>query len=118
MLISGGKVKRLIILTILLVIIWGLASTNPGIDKYVQWGMVQLNQHLQKETTGPSDPWGQLKQTIIKWGVNKYGPEYIRANTRVDNYLVATLYTTEFNGEKIKVLGILNHFLPLSRQKL
>jgi len=111
--------KRLLKWGILLVLVFSLANSNPGMDKYVEWCMVQLNQQFQAEPPGGQiDPLNKIGSAIMKWGLNQFGPDYIRGNTKVSNYVIATLYTTAINEQAFTVLGIMNNFVLVKRSKI
>lgn len=77
-------------------------STNPTRAEYTNW---------VKEEYLPSITMNSMRLTEVF--AHFVGPSLIKEYTSSKNYVLFTIYDTKFNEENLKVLGILNHFIPL-----
>lgn len=87
--------KKIIIALLILVL---LAVTNPSKEAYTSW----LKEKVQSGTENP----------LAKGVVSLFGGPVIDHSTTTDNYVLFTVYTLTFGGKTIKVLGILQNFIP------
>jgi DNA-binding MltR family transcriptional regulator len=88
-------VKTIVLLFLTGVLILVLAVTNPDKADYVKWSEEQLT-----EDAGP----------LTNIGVSLLGEKYIKNNTNYRNFLLFSIYETEYNNQTIHVIGIFESF--------
>jgi len=104
----------------------GLAVTSPSDQEFVSYAFVTLRRELcprlpellkeaQQDQALPEFLTPYLSQsctellTAIRGGVE----DFLRRHTRVQNYVVFRIYTTELFGKQYRTLGIARQFITL-----
>lgn len=77
-------------------------STNPTRAEYTNWVKEEYLPSVTMNSMGLTEVFARF-----------VGPSLIKEYTSSKNYVLFTIYDTKFNDENLKVLGILNHFIPL-----
>lgn len=95
--------KFIIITTLLVLCAFICISTNPTNVQYTNW----VKEEYLTSTT--SDSIG-----LAEVFVHLAGSSLIKESTSSKNYVLFTIYDTKFYNTHFKVVGILNHFIPLS----
>lgn len=90
--------KKLIFLALIIIV---LVLTNPAKDEYNSW--------LYEEIMSNSS-------NMIEKGINSliFNEKVINSVTTSDDYIIFSIYRTEFNNDYIKFIGIFNNFIPIS----
>ena len=95
--------KRFASIIILVVVFFVLSSTNPGRAAYIDW----INHKTMDESSN------LLQKGILSVA----GKSIFDAGTKKSDYYIFTIYETDFTDVglgKVKSIGILNKFFPLS----
>jgi hypothetical protein len=97
------KVRPLnVLILVIIFILFGAAITNPKKEAYVNW--------IKEEAIETSS------NSIEKGVVALLGTPIIQSSTKTHNYIFCTVYETTLGSDKIKVLGIYNNFIPISKK--
>jgi hypothetical protein len=98
-----------------------LAATNPTQPTYTEFATQTVSRLLVQDLCRANERTPKLFDTMIKDGCQAFmhqGKTEIRAfiahNTERQNFLLFSLYTTEFPIRPLRVLGIFNHFFLIS----
>jgi Domain of unknown function (DUF4359) len=98
-----------------------LVSTNPKQANYTEFATQTVARLLIQDLCRANDRTPKLFDTMIKDGCQAFmqqGKAEIRAfithNTERQDFLLFSLYTTEFPIRPLRVLGIFNHFFLIS----
>jgi hypothetical protein len=113
-------------LGVVAVVALGLVVTNPSEQEFVRYAFVTLRQELcprlpdiLKETSGGPvipelfNPYLQQSCSDILTAMRGTTEEFLRRNTRVQNYFLFRIYTTELFGHKYRTLGIARQFITM-----
>ncbi len=97
------------------------AATNPKQANYTEFATQTVSRLLIRDLCRANDRTPRLFDTMIKDGCQVFmqqGKAEIRAfiahNTERQDFLLFSLYTTEFPIRPLRVLGIFNHFFLIS----
>lgn len=78
------------------------AVTNPSKEKFVIWAKEQLK--------------SQSNNGLVNMGIEVFGDGVINSVTNTQNYVFFSVYDSKIsNSNEVKVLGIFNNFIPLSK---
>jgi Domain of unknown function (DUF4359) len=98
-----------------------LAANNPRQEYYTDFATQTVSKFLIRDLCQANDQAPKLFDTMIKDGCQAFmqqGETEIRAfiahNTERQNFILFSLYTTEFPIRPLRVLGIFNHFFLIS----
>lgn len=98
-----------------------LAANNPQQDHYTEFATQTVSKFLISDLCRANDRTPKLFDTMIKDGCQVFmqqGKTEIRAfiahNTERQNFILFSLYTTEFPIRPLRVLGIFNQFFLIS----
>lgn len=98
-----------------------LVATNPKQTHYTEFATQTVSRLLVQDLCRANDRTPKLFDTMIKDGCQAFmqqGKTEIRAfiahNTERQDFLLFSLYTTEFPIRPLRVLGIFNHFFLIS----
>jgi hypothetical protein len=98
-----------------------LAANNPKQEYYTDFATQTVSKFLIRDLCRANDHTPKLFDTMIKDGCQAFmqqGKTEIRAfiahNTERQNFILFSLYTTEFPIRPLRVLGIFNHFFLIS----
>jgi hypothetical protein len=98
-----------------------LAANNPRQDDYTDFATQTVSQFLIRDLCRANDRTPKPLDTMIKDGCQVFmqqGTTEIRAfvanNTERQNFILFSLYTTEFPIRPLRVLGIFNRFFLIS----
>lgn len=98
-----------------------LVTTNPKQANYTEFATQTVSRLLIQDLCRANDRTPKLFNTMIKDGCQAFmqqGKTEIRAfiahNTERQDFLLFSLYTTEFPIRPLRVLGIFNHFFLIS----
>jgi len=113
-------------LGVVAVVALGLVVTNPSEQEFVRYAFVTLRQELcprlpdmLRETSGGPvipelfNPYLQQSCSDILTAMRGTTEEFLRRNTRVQNYFLFRIYTTELFGHKYRTLGIARQFITM-----
>lgn len=103
----------------------GLAFTNPSEAEFIGFAFVTLRQELCprlpdiiKSTQGQEIP--QFLTTYLNQSCSDIltairGPaeDFLRRNTRVQNYVLFSIYTTDLFGSKYRTIGIARQLITI-----
>lgn len=93
------KIFFVIIIGFILVI---AAVTNPSKENFVIWAKGQLK--------------SQSNNGLVNMGIEVFGDGVINSVTNTQNYVFFSVYDSKIsNSNEVKVLGIFNNFIPLSK---
>jgi hypothetical protein len=94
-----------------------LAVNNPRREEYTEFATQTVSKFLIRDLCRANDHTPKLFDTMIKDGCQAFmqqGKTEIRAfvahNTEHQNFILFSLYTTEFPIRPLRVLGIFNQF--------
>jgi Domain of unknown function (DUF4359) len=94
-----------------------LAATNPSQDRYTEFSTQTVSRFLIKDLCGANAQSPKLFDDWLKDGchafMNKGETEirsFIQHNTERQDFILFSLYTTEFPIRPLRVLGICNQF--------
>jgi hypothetical protein len=88
--------KTIIIIGLLAII---MALTNPTKAEYVEWVTTEMKK--------------QSDNFLTDWGIDYFAPNHIDKNTTVEDYVIFTVYKTNFDEETVTTLAIFKNFFPL-----
>jgi Domain of unknown function (DUF4359) len=98
-----------------------LAANNPRQEYYTEFATQTVSKFLIRDLCRANDKTPKLFNTMIKDGCQAFmqqGKTEIRAfiahNTERQNFILFSLYTTEFPIRPLRVLGIFNQFFLIS----
>ncbi|WP_157776207.1 DUF4359 domain-containing protein [Gloeomargarita lithophora] len=104
----------------------GLGLTNPSEQEFIGFAFVTLRQELcprlpdiLKEATEsqeiPQFLTTYLNQSCsdILTAIRGTTEDFLRRNTRVQNYVLFSLYTTDLFGSKYRTIGIARQFITI-----
>lgn len=97
-------IKCIIVATLFISCAFICISTNPNKVQYAYW--------IKEEyLTSSNSQSGGLTEVFARFVSSSLAKEY----TSSKNYVLFTVYNTKFNNETFKVIGVLNHFIPLQK---
>jgi hypothetical protein len=99
----GNRIFRYIVYAIILILFISLVAANPTRDEYNGWVAEQVMEGTQN--------------VIIQGLVNLISEPILNTSTTHTDYIIFSIYETDLSllgVENIKVIGIWNHFIPLS----
>ncbi|MEN9215202.1 MAG: DUF4359 domain-containing protein [Gloeomargarita sp. DG02_4_bins_56] len=113
-------------LGLLAVVALGLGFTNPSEQEFVGFAFVTLRQELcprmpdiiKEATEGqeiPSFLTTYLNQSCsdILTAIRGTAEDFLRRNTRVQNYFLFSIYTTDLFGNQYRTIGIARQFITI-----
>jgi Na+/H+ antiporter NhaB len=86
-----------------------LGVTNPNKDAYAQHIAWKFKEQICKET--PITASARLTCAILSPMPHDWTASLLKGYSRRDNYVLFSIYTTEFSGLKNRSIGIAGHFL-------
>lgn len=93
--------KKKIILSILILLLFTAIITNPNKNDYVAW--------CKESSMNKSED-------ILSYGLlSVFGNSIYTTTTKSSNYYLFSIYETNIVDNEIKVLGIFNKFIPISK---
>lgn len=95
--------KFMIIITLFILCAFICISTNPSKTQYTTWVKEEYLTSTTMNSIGLAEVFVHLA-----------GSSLIKESTSSKNYALFTIYDTQFYDTHFKVVGILNHFIPLS----
>ncbi|MEN9207378.1 MAG: DUF4359 domain-containing protein [Gloeomargarita sp. GMQP_bins_120] len=104
----------------------GLTVTNPPERQYLEYAYSTLRQELcprlpelLRETQQTDDflrmlaPYLQQSCSELLLALKEPTKEFLRRNTKVQNYLVFSIYTTDLFGNRYRTLGIARQLITI-----
>jgi Domain of unknown function (DUF4359) len=98
-----------------------LAANNPRQEHYTDFATQTVSKFLIRDLCRANDHTPKLFDTMIKDGCQAFMQQgktelhaFIAHNTERQNFILFSLYTTEFPIRPLRVLGIFNHFFLIS----
>ncbi|WAS05825.1 DUF4359 domain-containing protein [Gloeomargaritales cyanobacterium VI4D9] len=104
----------------------GLGLTNPSEQEFIGFAFVTLRQELcprlpdilKQANDGQAIPeflttYLHQSCTDILTAIRGTTEDFLRRNTRVQNYFFFSLYTTELFGSKYRTIGIARQFITI-----
>ena len=96
--------KKVLIFSVIAFILIVASITNPSKDNFIYWAKEELKQE---------------NELVLNLGIEFIGDEIINLATNTENFVFFSIFKSKVpNNEKIKVLGIFNNFIPLSKSIL
>ena len=93
--------KKKIILSILILLLFTAITTNPNKPNYIAW----CKENSMNES-----------KDILSYGLlSVFGNSIYTTNTKSSNYYLFSIYETNISENKLKVLGIFNKFIPINK---
>ncbi len=92
------RIKWLVVIGIASV----LALTNPPMHTYTIWADQTIQAHTSSFVSAIASLFSGSVQSLVE------------NNTVRDNFILFSVYKTSIAGHNLTVLGIFNHFVPLS----
>lgn len=89
--------KKVIIAILILIL---LAVTNPSKDDFSTW----LKEKMQSSS----------ENVLTKGVVSLFGSTIIENSTTSTDYILFSVYDFKLGGKKVKIIGILHNFIPVS----
>ncbi|WP_088041815.1 DUF4359 domain-containing protein [Bacillus sp. EAC] len=96
--------KKLIVAVIIAVVLIISAQTNPTKGEFVVWA----KEKLKKES----------KNKYIDFGLDLLGDKLISSATTTHNYKFFSLYEVRVLNKQVKVIGVFDHFIPISKSDI
>lgn len=94
--------KKKLSLIIVIAIILLMAFTNPTKAEYVDWASNKLNEAVGEDNT------------LASIGIELFGNSVISSTTNKKSLLIGSLFTTTYEEQEVKVIGIFGNFIPIS----
>jgi hypothetical protein len=98
-----------------------LAFNNPRQEDYTEFATQTVSKFLIRDLCRANDHTPKLFDTMIKDGCQTFMQQgkteihaFVAHNTERQNFILFSLYTTEFPIRPLRVLGIFNHFFLIS----
>ena len=95
--------KFIILITLFISSAFICISTNPSKTQYTNWVKEEYLTSTSMNSMGLAEVFAHF-----------ISPNLIKEYTSSKNYVLFTIYDTKFNDKSFKILGILNHFIPIS----
>ena len=96
--------KKIISLCILAIVLIVATQTNPSKAEFVDWAKEKLKV--------------ESKNKYIDLGIDLFGEKLINSVTTKEDYVFLSLYEVTAMNKQIKVIGIFNHFIPISKKEI
>lgn len=94
--------KKLIIIGALAIFLIISAQTNPSKGEFVTWAKDQLK--------------SESKNMYVDFGIDLLGEKLISSVTTKQDYVFFSVYEVKALNKQIKVVGLFNHFIPISKK--
>ncbi|MFF2875207.1 hypothetical protein ACFVR2_02675 [Gottfriedia sp. NPDC057991] len=94
--------KKLLVIGALAVCLIISAQTNPSKGEFVTWAKDQLKL--------------ESKNKYIDFGIDLLGEKLISKVTTKKDYVFFSVYEVKALDKDIKVVGLFNHFIPISKK--
>ncbi|KQL33751.1 hypothetical protein AN960_19015 [Bacillus sp. FJAT-25509] len=94
--------KKLLVIVALAVCLIISAQTNPSKGEFVTWAKDQLKL--------------ESKNKYIDFGIDLLGEKLISKVTTKKDYIFFSVYEVKALDKEIKVVGLFNHFIPISKK--
>lgn len=98
------KKKVTIIAVVLSVLVVTAFITNPSKSDYVSWVK-------EREMN-------RAKNVIEYYAISTLGNSILTTTTEQSDYLIFSVFTTKFDDEEYKILGIFKKFIPLNYKEI
>ena len=95
--------KFIILMTLFISCTFICISTNPSKAQYANWVKEEYLTSTIMDSMGLAEVFAPF-----------VSPGLIKEYTSSKNYVLFTIYDTKINDKNFKVIGILNHFIPIS----
>lgn len=96
--------KKYIVIIILAIALFVSAMTNPSKAQFVVWAKDQLVE--------------QSNNKYLKFGIELVGDQLISSVTTKHDYVFFSLYEVNVLDQEIKVIGLFNQFIPISKKEV
>ncbi|MBL8036774.1 MAG: DUF4359 domain-containing protein [Nitrospira sp.] len=104
---------RLSVIVGALIILVGLAWSNPTTDDYLQFVEQELGKAIDRMDQGTSTREQQFLRQMFRSQSKKLLDSFVRPNTVRRNWGLVSHYETQVADTKVLVLGLAGHFIPL-----
>ncbi|PGS48295.1 DUF4359 domain-containing protein [Bacillus sp. AFS041924] len=94
--------KKLMIIGALAIGLIISAQTNPSKGEFVTWAKDQLK--------------SESKNKYVDFGIDLLGEKLISSVTTKQDYVFFSVYEVKALDKQIKVVGVFNHFIPISKK--
>ncbi|PEJ56874.1 MULTISPECIES: hypothetical protein [unclassified Bacillus (in: firmicutes)] len=94
--------KKLIIIGALAICLIISAQTNPTKGEFVSWAKDELK--------------SESKNKYLDFGIDLLGEKLISSVTTNKDYVFFSIYEVKAFDKQIKVVGLFNHFIPISKK--
>ena len=94
--------KKFLVIGALAVCLIISAQTNPSKGEFVTWAKDQLKL--------------ESKNKYIDFGIDLLGEKLISKVTTKKDYVFFSVYEVKALDKEIKVVGLFNHFIPISKK--
>lgn len=96
--------KRISIIFICFIFLLVGTITNPNKSDYINWA----TEKIQSQGTG----------TLQKGLLNFFGEKMVSNTTTSKNFIMFSIYSTDFGDEKLTTLGLFKNFITIDKQKV
>ncbi|PGM57057.1 DUF4359 domain-containing protein [Bacillus sp. AFS053548] len=94
--------KKLLVIGALAICLIISAQTNPSKGEFVTWAKDQLKL--------------ESKNKYVDFGIDLLGEKLISKVTTKKDYVFFSVYEVKALDKEIKVVGLFNHFIPISKK--
>ncbi|ODG91436.1 MULTISPECIES: hypothetical protein [Bacillaceae] len=94
--------KKLLVIGVLAICLIISAQTNPSKGEFVTWAKDQLKL--------------ESKNKYLDFGIDLLGEKLISKVTTKKDYVFFSVYEVKALDKDIKVVGLFNHFIPISKK--
>ncbi|MEH7453510.1 hypothetical protein [Gottfriedia acidiceleris] len=94
--------KKLLVIGALAICLIISAQTNPSKGEFVTWAKEQLKL--------------ESKNKYVDFGIDLLGEKLISKVTTKKDYVFFSIYEVKALDKEIKVVGLFNHFIPISKK--
>lgn len=104
---------RLSVIVLALILLVGLAWSNPTMDDYLRFVELELGKAIDRMDQGTSSREQQFIRQVFRTQSKKLLESVVRPNTARQNWGMMSLYEAQVAGTNVMVLGIGGRFIPL-----
>lgn len=104
---------RLSMIVVTLIILVGLAWSNPTMDDYLRFVEQELGKAIDRMDQGTSTRERQFIRQVFQSQSRKLLESIVRPNTARHNWGIVSQYETQVAGTNVVVLGIGGRFIPI-----
>ena len=104
---------RLGLIVVGLIVLVGLAWSNPTMDDYLRFVEQELGNAIDRMDQGTSTREQQFLRQVFRSQSRKLLESFVRPNTVRQNWGILSQYETQVVGTNVVVLGVGGRFIPI-----